>query len=191
MQPPYDVYLSADVETDGPIPGRFSLLSFGLCVAGRGDGETFERADPEAATFYRELAPITGEFDPEALAVSGLDRARLQREGEEPERAMRDAARWVREVAGPEGTPVLVAYPLGFDWSFLHWYFVAYGGGTDPDPFGHAHALDVKTLAAVRRRRPIARAGLSRVAPEVRLGHHALDDAIAQAEVFATLMGRA
>ncbi|HWT92547.1 MAG TPA: hypothetical protein VN238_06095, partial [Solirubrobacteraceae bacterium] len=78
MPPPHDVYLSADVETDGPIPGRFSMLSFGLCVAGRGDGETFERADPEARTFYRELAPLPDAgCDPEALAVSGLDRDAL------------------------------------------------------------------------------------------------------------------
>jgi len=30
-----EVYFSADVETDGPIPGPFSMLSFALVYAGR------------------------------------------------------------------------------------------------------------------------------------------------------------
>ena len=38
-----DVYFSADVETDGPSPGPYSLLSFALVYAGRFNGEIFER----------------------------------------------------------------------------------------------------------------------------------------------------
>lgn len=30
-----DLYFSADVETDGPIPGPYSMLSFGIVFAGR------------------------------------------------------------------------------------------------------------------------------------------------------------
>lgn len=40
---PGDVYFSADVETDGPIPGPFSMLSFALVPAGTFDGEIFRR----------------------------------------------------------------------------------------------------------------------------------------------------
>jgi hypothetical protein len=189
MEPPYDVYISADVETDGPIPGRFSMLSFGLAVAGRFDGTRFERVDPTAATFYRELRPVGEAFVPEALAVSGLDRERLLVEGAEPRAALTEAAKWVREVAG-DGTPVLVAFPLGFDWSFLSWYFVAFAEGGSP--FGHSQALDSKTLFAARTGRPIAAAGLSRLPAELRSAraheHHALADAIEQADVFANLM---
>ena len=58
MKPPFDVYISADVETDGPIPGRYSMLSFGMALAARFDGDRFERTDPRAQTFYRELKPI-------------------------------------------------------------------------------------------------------------------------------------
>jgi hypothetical protein len=28
-----DIYFSADIEADGPIPGPYSMLSFGLAVA--------------------------------------------------------------------------------------------------------------------------------------------------------------
>lgn len=81
------LYISVDIEADGPIPGPYSMLSFGAAVAGRQDADGFTAADPEERTFYRELRPIGEEFVPEALAVSGLDRERLVREG--PNRAWR------------------------------------------------------------------------------------------------------
>jgi hypothetical protein len=67
-----DVYISADIESDGPIPGRYSMLSFGLAVAATFDGRAFTPRDPAASTFGRELRPIAAEFVPAALAVSGL-----------------------------------------------------------------------------------------------------------------------
>jgi hypothetical protein len=189
MSTPYDLYFSADVETDGPIPGRFSMLAFGLVVAGRFDGETFERLDPAACRFYRELRPISDAYDPETLEVSGLDRRRLVRDGVGPDEAMTDAASWVRETAGA-GTPVLVAYPLAFDWSWLYWYFEAFS--RSGSPFGFSNCLDIKTAFALRAQRPIARAGRSKLPPEVQASrphsHHALDDAMEQAEIFANVI---
>ena len=69
---PFDVYFSADVETDGPIPGPFSMLSFALVYAGRFDGVHFTRPDAFDRTFYRELKPISTNFEPEALQLTGL-----------------------------------------------------------------------------------------------------------------------
>jgi hypothetical protein len=91
-----DIYISADIESDGPIPGRYSMLSFGLAVAATFDGQKFAPRDPAAATFARELRPIATGFVPSALAVSGLDRDRLAREGTDPEAATAEAAAWVR-----------------------------------------------------------------------------------------------
>ena len=71
-----DLYFSADVETDGPIPRPYSMLSFGIAVAGSFDGQTFRRPE-KRETFYRELQPISESWDAKALEVSGLDRARL------------------------------------------------------------------------------------------------------------------
>ena len=117
-KPAVDAYFSADVETDGPIPGPFSMLSFGLVFAGTFDGSRYRRPDEFNICFYRELQPISEEFQAEALAVNGLDRARLIREGEPPRKAITAAAHWIHEVAG-RARPVLVAYPLSFDWSWL------------------------------------------------------------------------
>src|ERR1700751_4635217 len=81
-----DAYFSADVETDGPVPGPFSMLSFALVYAGSFDGRHFRRPDTYEQRFYRELKPISENFEPEALSVNGLDRARLCIEGESPQK---------------------------------------------------------------------------------------------------------
>src|SRR4051812_7080127 len=109
-----DVYISADVETDGPVPGRHSMLSFGLAVAARYDGRSLQPVDPESQTFYRELRPAFDEVDQQALVISGLDRRRLLVEGSDPAEAMNAAAAWVAEVAR-QAHPVMVAFPLAFD----------------------------------------------------------------------------
>jgi hypothetical protein len=183
-----DVYFSADVETDGPIPGPFSMLSFGLVLAGTFDGNTFSRPGDYAQSFYRELRPISDEFQIDALKVNGLDRERLQSEGVLPTTAMTEAAKWVSALAGT-GRPILVAYPLSFDWSFLYWYFIRFS--KDGSPFNHSQCFDIKTAFAVKAHIPIASAGRRRLMPGLRSNgvhtHNALDDAMEQAQVFANL----
>lgn len=184
-----DLWLSCDVETDGPIPGPYSMLSLGICVAGLRTATRFEVRDPASATHYVEVAPISDQFVPEALAVSGLDRDRLVREGQEPTAAMRALADWVREVADGH-RPVFVAWPLSFDWMFVHWYFERFLG-PGSNPFGFSGAIDLKTcyLAlsggrigdATKRRLPAA---LRSRRPHT---HHALDDAMEQADLAAQL----
>lgn len=186
-----DLYFSCDVEADGPVPGPYSMLSFGLSVAGSFDGSVFTPRDPREHTFYAELKPIADGFVPEALAVSGLDRDALVAEGAEPGRAMSEAARWVRERAARERAfPVFAAYPLGFDWMWMYWYFVRFAEGGSP--FGHARALDMKTLYAARagaRVRDSVKAKMPRrLLPTRPHTHHALDDAVEQAELLQNLM---
>ncbi|MFU8853053.1 exonuclease [Micromonospora sp. SL1-18] len=111
-----ELYIAADVEADGPIPGPYSMISLGMAVVGR----------PEL-TFYTELRPISDDFVPAALAVSGLDRDRLLREAPSAENAMTAAARWInglREL----GRPVFLAGPAVWDGMFVHWYFVRFAG---------------------------------------------------------------
>ena len=76
-----DLFISGDVEADGPVPGPYSMLSFGLAVAGRFDGTDFGAATPVDRTFYAELQPIGEQFVPDALRVSGLDRERVEVDG--------------------------------------------------------------------------------------------------------------
>ena len=114
-----DIYISADIEADGPIPGQYSMLAFGLAVAGTFDGTTFEPRETGSATFYRELRPISDQFDPAALGVARLDREVLARNGVEPAAAMRDAAEWVASQA-QDTRPMFGGYSVVFDWMFMH-----------------------------------------------------------------------
>jgi DNA polymerase III epsilon subunit-like protein len=183
-----DVYFSADVEADGPIPGPYSMLSFAFVVAGTFDGCTFRRALVDSPSFYAELRPISEDFEPEAMAVNGLDRTRLLREGRDPASVMLEATSWIKENANG-GTPILVAYPLSFDWTWLYWYFVRFANKRSP--FGHSRCFDLKTALAVKGRRTVSMSGHNQVPAEL-LGttkhtHNALDDAREQAEIFANL----
>jgi hypothetical protein len=183
-----DVYFSADVETDGPIPGPFSMLSFALVYAGVFDGQQFSRPENYLQTFYAELKPISNNFEPEALRVNGLDRARLCAEGEAPESAMTRACRWIKQLAGKD-KPVLVAYPLSFDWTWLYWYFIRFT--SEGSPFDYSRCFDIKTAFAIKAYLPIAEAGRTKLPPSLRPHrehtHHALQDAIEQAEIFANV----
>ncbi len=183
-----DVFFSADVETDGAIPGPYSMLSFALVYAGTYDGKTFSRPPEYRQSFYRELKPISGDFDPEALAINGLDRAKLALGGISPDKAMDEAFDWIQEFAGA-GKPVLVAYPLSFDWTWLYWYFIRYS--KRGSPFGHSRCFDLKTAVALKTGRTISSSsraklpvGFASARPHT---HHAIDDAIEQAEIFANI----
>lgn len=164
------------------------MLSFGLAVVGSYDGQRFDRRAPGGETFYRELKPISEGFQEEALDVNGLDRDALIRDGMAPEQAMEEAADWVRRHAG-DRKPVLVAYPVAFDWSFLYWYFERFAASGSP--FGFSSCLDIRTLYQAAAGTVHAQSGQSAMPasllPASPHTHNALDDAIEQGELFANV----
>src|SRR6476660_6782482 len=102
------------------------MSSIGMVACATFDGTTFTRLDL-SKTFYRELKPISEQFDEAAAAVSGLDRAELIETGQEPTAAMTECVAWLGEVAATyRARPIFVAYPLGFDWLFTYWYLVRF-----------------------------------------------------------------
>lgn len=180
-----DLYVSVDIETDGPIPGEYSILSFALCLASRYDGSAFDVIEPDpTTTFYAELKPISDRFEQEALDVHGLDRDALAVDGKDPEVAMREAGEWI--AAHSDGArPVLVAYPLPFDWAFLYWYFIRFTGES---PFGISSCLDIRTLYQARALTPFDLSSQRSMPPSLLPSrphtHNAADDAQEQAELF-------
>ena len=173
-----EIYLSVDVEATGPIPGKYSMLSLGACVVG----------DP-ADTYYAELKPISREFIPEALKVSGLDMDDLEKTGIPPAIAMADFAKWIEAKAGAN-RPVFVGLGAPFDWQFINWYFHSFLGR---NPFGHG-GIDIKAyymgLTGVPWSETVASKLPDWIKPEAALSHHALADAQAQATIFAKLLAR-
>jgi DNA polymerase III epsilon subunit-like protein len=183
-----DVYFSADVETDGPVPGPYSMLSFAIVVAGTFDGKVFHPRDDYGDFFRAELKPISENFQEEALRVNGIDRARLVREGPDASAVMTNAASWIRNHAAG-ATPVLVAYPVSFDWTWLYWYFTMFS--KTGSPFNHSLCFDIKTAYAVKSRSLISHAGRRDLPPSLlstsKHTHDPLDDAIEQAQIFTRL----
>ncbi len=175
---PAECFISVDVEASGPIPGMFSLLSIGACVA-------FEAA---SKTFYCTVKPLEGaESDPDALKVSGLSLENLAQTGKSPEEAMRFFEKWVAAVSG-KSKPIFVGLNAAFDWSFVNYYFHRFLGR---NPFGFS-ALDIKSLYMGLTGDAWADTKSSRMAktlgiPHGKMTHHALDDAQAQAELFVVI----
>lgn len=191
-----EIYISVDIEADGPIPGPYSMSSFGMTVAGIRDASDLidlPTASAEATVpldFYAELKPISDNFVPEAAAISGLDRDALISDGKTPEEAMQEAARWVQALGSHyNARPVFVAWPLSYDWLWMYWYFMQYNGSS---PFGHSSALDIKTLWATRQNIELRKVGKRGLPPEIRSKsphtHNALDDAREQGETFWNMM---
>lgn len=184
-----DAYISVDVETDGPIPGPYSMLALGMAYCGSFNGRSMDLTPLPKKTFYIELKPISDNFEYEALHVNGLDRKRLVREGCPPDVAMERASQWIDEVSG-DNRPIFVAYPASFDWLWVHWYFTRFT--RLGSPFGHSGCFDLKTAVAVRGRIPVSLASKSQLPVGLQSDlphtHNALEDALEQANIFFKLM---
>jgi hypothetical protein len=177
-----EIYVSTDVEADGPIPGPNSMLSFGS-AAFRRSGEmigTFSvNLDllPEAAPDPRTQA--WWESQPEAWAACRTDTR-------PPAEAMRAYVEWLKTLPG---RPVFVGYPVAYDFMFVYWYLIRFTGAS---PFSHS-ALDIKTAAMIALKSPYREATKKNMPrrwftnrPHT---HVALDDAIGQGELFCRILG--
>jgi len=167
-----ECFISVDVETAGPIPGDYSMLSLGACVVGGKD-----------EGFYVEIKPLNDNAVPEALKVSGFDLAELAKSGDTAEDAMSKLRNWVKKVS-KAAKPVFVGFNAGFDWSFVNWYFIHFLG---ENPFGFA-PLDVKAYYMGLIGCDWEETKSSRIRSEFQSAkpgdHNALTDARAQAEMF-------
>jgi 3' exoribonuclease, RNase T-like len=113
-------YIMVDIESDGPIPGDYSMISFGAVLVN-------EELDQ---TFYGQLRPISDRYIPEALAVSGHTREETLG-FDDPKEVMLAFQDWIKKVC--KDKPVFISDNNGFDWMFICWYFHHF---TQANPFG-------------------------------------------------------
>ena len=176
-----EIYVSTDVETDGPIPGAHSMLS--LASAAYLADKTLVDTFSANLTVLPEASPDPDTMEwwktqPEAWAACRTD----QRPHDE---VMREYAAW---VLGLPGRPVFVAYPAGYDFTFVYWYLMRFAGQS---PFSFS-ALDIKTYAmamlqtdfhdSIKQNMP------SSWFDEHPHTHVALDDAIEQGALFCNML---
>src|SRR5215471_19100473 len=137
-----EIYVSTDVEVDGPIPGPHSLLSFGSAA--------YLADKTLVSTFAANLELLPGTTGhPETMAwwAERPDAwTAARRDLRDPASAMKDYASWLEALPGK---PVFVGYPAAFDFMFVYWYLIRFAGRS---PFSFA-ALDIKTLAMVALRK--------------------------------------
>src|SRR6266545_7924347 len=121
MNQTQEIYVSTDIETDGPIPGPHSMLSFASAA--------YTVDKHLLATFSANLETLPGaqghpytmkwwQSQPQAWTACRQD---LQA----PETALNAYVRWVEALPG---NAVFVAYPAGFDFTFMFWYMIHFVG---------------------------------------------------------------
>lgn len=171
-----EIYVSVDVEADGRVPGRSSMLSFGSAA--------FTLDKELVARFSANLEMLDGATpDPEVMAwwrTQPEAWEACRRDLRAPADAMPDYAGHLKDVAKRFGKPVFIGFPAAYDFGWINWYLHAFAGG---NPFGIS-GLCLKSYAAALLKCDF-RAATKRNFPKRwfdRLPHThvALDDAIEQ-----------
>jgi hypothetical protein len=176
-----EIYVSTDIESDGPIPGPNSMLSF-ASTAFRDDKSL-------VSTFAANLDLLPGatgdaktmqwwSTQPDAWAAT-------RRDCRPPAVVMPEYVAWLKALPGK---PVFVAYPAAYDFMFVYWYMIRFAGES---PFSHS-ALDIKSLvmaALGTEYRESTKRNMPRGWFEDKPHSHvALDDAIGQGVLFCNAL---
>jgi len=156
-----------DVESDGPIPGDYSMISFGAVVVD-------EHLDK---TFYGRLKPVSENFIPEALAVSGHSREETL-QFDDPKQVMTDFKIWIAQNC--QDRPIFISDNNGFDWMFICWYFHHFIGA---NPFGHSS----QNLGSLYKGLVKDTFKNFKYLRKTKHTHHPVDDAKGNAEALLTM----
>src|SRR5580698_11114130 len=99
-------YIMVDIEADGPIPGDYSMISFGAVIVEPG----------LARTFYGRLRPISDRYIAEALAVCNVTRDESLA-FDDPKTVMEQFHGWLKTNC--QGRMLFISDNNGFDWQFI------------------------------------------------------------------------
>lgn len=143
------VYFVTDIETDGPDPGRHSMLSMASVAC--------DAAGRRLDLFTCNLLPVPGHApDAGTMAWWGTEPVAwddMMHDRLEPEVAIARFASW---VAGFTGDRVFAAHPLIFDGAWIDWYLRRYAdmrllhAPRTPAPLFAGGGLDLPSLVMGR-----------------------------------------
>ena len=178
-----EIYVSTDVEADGPIPGLHSMLSLGSAA--------FQADGSQLATFSANLELLPGAGgNPETMKWWKKHREAWQacrKELQSPSAVMAAYVAWLEALPG---RPVFVGYPACYDFMFVYWYLIRFVGRS---PFSFS-ALDIKTMAMTMLGKDF-HASTKKQMPKDWFGptlhsHVALTDAIEQGVLFCNMLAQ-
>ncbi len=176
-----EIYVSVDIEADGPIPGPHSMLSL-ASVALLSD-------KTRLSTFSANLETLPGASgDPRTMqwwqqfpAAWKTGRADARPAAE----VMSEYVVWLESLPG---TPLFVGWPASWDFMWVYWYLVKFTGQR---PFSEC-AIDIRSYAMGMRKTPFYKTGKSylpkRWFEALPHTHVALDDAIEQGALFCNML---
>ncbi len=113
-------YIVVDVEADGEIPYKYSMVCFGAVIV-----------EPTLTkTFYGKTKPTSDIWIKDALAISGFTRKQHMK-FDDPRTVMENFTKWIQENS--IGKPIFISDNPAFDWQWINYYFHTFIG---KNPFG-------------------------------------------------------
>lgn len=176
-----EIYISVDIEVDGPIPGPHSMLSIGAAAFST-DGKLIDTFSlnlkklPRAKGHPKNMAWWATQ--PAAWAACRIQPQPIKK-------SMQQLVDWLKQLAGKT---VFVGYPAAFDFMFVYWYLMKFVGES---PFEHS-AIDIRTYAMSLLGKSYHLSGKANMperwleAPS--LSHVAVEDAIKQGNMFCKML---
>jgi hypothetical protein len=182
VPPETEIYVSTDIEADGPIPGPHSMLSLASAA--------YLADRTVVSTFTVNLDTLPG-ATPDPVTTKWWEQfpdawAACRQDTRAPEAAMRDYVAWLNQLPG---RPVFLGWPASWDFMWVYWYLVRF---TRERPF-RENALDVRSYAMGMRKtefRLTSRTYLPKrwFDANLRHTHVALDDALEQGALFCNML---
>ncbi len=169
------IYVIVDIETNGPIPGLYSMLSIGAVAS---------TTNEEVDSFYRTLLPYEYASEDPGTMQWWKSQPKAWQEvttnAKSPETVVMDFVQWLENL---DATPVFVAHPVLFDYPFVSWYLHKFAGKNPFDDYtGVQRVLDLASFAAGKFNLPLSQAARPQLPASLKVGmpehsHRAIDDA--------------
>lgn len=179
-----ELFVSVDIEADGRIPGRNSMLSFGSAAF------TLDKALVARFAVNLETLPGAG-GDPETLAWWRKHPeawAAARAAPEDPATALPRYAAHLEALGRAHGRPTFIGFPAAYDFAWINWYLHRFAGR---NPLGIS-GLCLKTLGAALLKVPFRQAGKRRFPrrwfDDLPHTHVALDDAVEQGAMGVNML---
>jgi DNA polymerase III alpha subunit (gram-positive type) len=181
-----ELYVSVDIEANGPIPGEYSMLSFGSAV--------FDSSGKIIDKFQANLDELPGAKRDEATMLwwQTVPQAweLCRKDTYKPEIAMKSYLEHLLYIKQKTSQNlVCIGYPVTYDFMFIYWYLIKFTGKS---PFSFS-GLDIKTLSMALMKSTYQKATKKYMPGELfnkefKHNHTALDDAIEQGYLFCNML---
>lgn len=196
-----EIYISTDVETDGPIPGEYSMLSLGSVA--------FAPSGRILGKFYKKLKPLKkAKKHPDTMKFwkeNPNDYKEATINSESSGKVMDNYLTWLEKlkkktINNNYDEVIFLGWPLAFDYLFTYWYLVKFAKkikGMNPlrIPFSFNKSIDFhsffmghlkKSFIEARPWKSLPKEDIDKIVK--RKTHKAVDDALIQGKIFIKIL---